>query len=115
MENLKTGTYYLVETKSPPGYQLLANPVKIAVTWLEGEMQVTVDDKTITSGEQDDQIYIVQKDDGNDEVHVTVYNSKNFLLPVTGGTAVFLGVALAGILIILGVMWHMGKKKKQNT
>lgn len=115
VENLKTGTYYLVETKSPPGYQLLANPVKIAVTWLEGEMQVTVDDKTITSGEQDDQIYIVQKDDGNDEVHVTVYNSKNFLLPVTGGTAVFLGVALAGILIILGVMWHMGKKKKQNT
>lgn len=111
VESLKTGTYYLVETKAPEGYQLLANPVKIDVTWLEDEMQVTVDDKTITSTEEDDQIYIVQNIDEADEVHVTIYNSRNFTLPVTGGTAVLLGAALVGIAVLMITMWRMGKKK----
>lgn len=111
VESLKTGTYYLVETKAPEGYQLLANPVKIDVTWLEDEMQVTVDDKTITSTEKDDQIYIAQKSDGPDEVQVKIYNSRNFTLPVTGGTAVLLGVALVGIAVLMITMWRMGKKR----
>ena len=111
VESLKTGTYYLVETKAPEGYQLLANPVKIDVTWLEDEMQVTVDDKTITSTEEDDQIYIVQNIDEADEVHVTIYNSRNFTLPVTGGTAVLLGAALVGIAVLMITMWRMGKKR----
>lgn len=111
VESLKTGTYYLVETKAPEGYQLLANPVKIDVTWLEDEMQVTVDDKTITSTEKDDQIYIAQKSDGPDEVQVKIYNSRNFTLPVTGGTAVLLGAALVGIAVLMITMWRMGKKK----
>lgn len=111
VESLKTGTYYLVETKAPEGYQLLANPVKIDVTWLEDVMQVTVDDKTITSTEEDDQIYIVQNSDEADEVHIKIYNSRNFTLPVTGGTAVLLGVALVGIAVLMITMWRLGKKK----
>ena len=111
VENLKTGTYYLKETKAPAGYQLLANPVKITVSWLDDEMQVTVDDKTITSSQEDDQIHIVQNPQGNDSVHIKIYNSRSFLLPVTGGTAAVFIAAAAGAAALLFGMWRLGKKK----
>ena len=111
--DLKTGTYYLVETEAPAGYQLLANPIKITVCWKGPVMEVTVDDKTITSQEEDDQIYIQQVPDGKDEVHIKIYNNKNFGLPLTGGTGTLLfggGVLLAMAVLFL-TLWKLGKKK----
>ena len=111
--DLKTGTYYLVGTEAPAGYQLLANPIKITVCWKGPVMEVTVDDKTITSQEEDDQIYIQQVPDGKDEVHIKIYNNKNFGLPLTGGTGTLLfggGVLLAMAVLFL-TLWKLGKKK----
>lgn len=105
IQGLKTGTYYLVETKSPKGYQLLANPVQIQVTWEGAVMHVTVDEKEVTSEETDKQIYIVKgtAKDEHDQVHITVYNSRSFSLPLTGGAGglAVMAAGIAGILFII--------------
>ena len=81
---LQMGTYYLEEIKSPDGYQLLAEPLKISLTE-EGE---------------------------EDEVYITVYNRKNYLLPSTGGSGILasLLIGMSGSLVILFKM--NGKKKR---
>lgn len=112
VQNLKTGTYYLVETKAPQGYQLLANPVKLDVTWEGSVMRVTVDGNSVTSQEEDDQIHIVQNTGSNDEVHVKIYNSRNFTLPLTGGSAWIFGGALLALAALIFILWRMGKKQK---
>ena len=116
IESLKTGTYYLVETKSPEGYQLLANPVKIEVTWEGKVMTVFVDGEKVTSEDGMNQIYIVQKENSTnhkDEVHITIYNSRNFSLPATGGGGVLMiGALLGGILLLIFAMWRMGSKER---
>jgi len=84
---LAYGTYYLIETESPEGYNLLSEPVAVpvnAVTHLT-------------------------------ENAVTVKNSAEFRLPETGGigTAVFTfggaGIIGAAAMVLLG-----GKKKKKK-
>ena len=113
VQNLKTGTYYLVETKAPQGYQLLANPVKIDVTWEGSIMKVTVDGKSVTSQEEDDQIHIVQHRTENDEVHVKIYNSRNFTLPLTGGNMIVYGGILLALAALIFILWRMGKRQKE--
>ena len=115
ISDLKTGTYYLVETEAPAGYQLLANPVKIEVTWLEKVMQVTVDGKTVTSDQEDDQIYIRQNTDENDEVHIKIYNSKGFTLPVTGGSIALVLAAACAMAFLFFAGWRAGRKKNGKS
>lgn len=119
IEKLKTGTYFLKETEAPEGYQLLVSPIRLEVTWeakkdtqgqtIGHEMKVSVDDKTITSGEKDKQIHIVQKgtDAGDrNEVHIKIYNSRRFILPITGGrgtaAAAAAMIGAAAVLVLLG-------------
>ena len=119
IEELQTGTYYLVETKSPLGYQLLASPIVIDVTWRDNAMQVTVDGKTVTETATDKQIYIVKQDEDHvrDEVHVTVYNSSSFALPLTGGAGSMTVILGAGIVLLLAAFWYLTRKssKKGNV
>lgn len=112
IKDLKTGTYYLTETKAPKGYQLPANPVKLDVTWEGAVMQVTVDGNSVTSEEEDDQIHITEHRAENDEVHVKIYNSRNFTLPLTGGNAWIFGGALLVLAALIFTLWRMGKKQE---
>ena len=115
--DLKAGTYYLVETKSPTGYQLLANPIKIELVRKGSHIQVAIDGTVYEPSETEDpkgDIYVVEQETQNDEVHITVYNNKNFGLPLTGGTGTLLfggGVLLAMAVLFL-TLWKLGKKKK---
>lgn len=121
IEKLKTGIYYPVETKSPEGYRLPANPVKIEVSQVGKTMKVQVDNREVTSDEPTDQIYIELGEDGelgaadrtNDQVHITIYNSKNFILPATGGAGILMMAAVAGgILLLLLAMWKMIREEE---
>ena len=114
VSDLKEGTYYLVETKAPNGYQLLANPVKIDVSWDGDTMAVSVDNKDIISEDPKDQIYIVRAAESNDQIHMKIYNSKNFSLPLTGSEGGFLimGGTLTVLATLLFILWKMGKRPR---
>ena len=106
---LKNGTYYLVETKTNNGYNLLKAPVevKIAATYTTKTTTTTVTDtsgKTTTTKVVSNERF---ENVGKNGVFKTVIkNSKGFTLPTTGGmgTVIFsvLGIALvlAGLLVI---------------
>ena len=94
--NLEPGTYRLTETKAHPGYNLLAQPIKIQFTQggtcsIDGQI---IDDKNKFT--QSDNIYTM---------HLTVLNRKTPELPHTGADApslwllIGMPLAVAGLLI----------------
>lgn len=94
--NLKPGTYRLTETKAHPGYNLLAQPIKIQFTQ---DGTCSIDGQVIPVGDkftQSDNIYTM---------HLTVLNRKTPKLPHTGADApslwllIGMPLAVAGLLI----------------
>ena len=94
--DLEPGTYRLTETKAHPGYNLLAQPIKIQFTQggtcsIDGQI---IDDKNKFT--QSDNIYTM---------HLTVLNRKTPELPHTGADApslwllIGMPLAVAGLLI----------------
>lgn len=120
-KGLSNGTYYLVETKTNDGYNLLKKPIAVILNvqyttttktesaWVEdgnGEKQVKseIKETTFTSADSTTQQGIkVQK----------VINKKGFTLPTTGGIGTFVftfaGIAMMAAAVILLIT---GKKKK---
>lgn len=118
---LSNGTYYLVETKTNDGYNLLKKPIEVILNvqyttitktesaWVEdtnGQKQVKseITETTFTSADSTTQQGIkVQK----------VINKKGFTLPTTGGIGTFVftfaGIAMMAAAVILLIT---GKKKK---
>lgn len=87
LNGLAAGTYWLVETQAPDGYNKLAAPVKI----------------TIHKDGQNQQEWTVDKDDVNEpDKIIDIENTTGALLPGTGGmgTAVFIVLGAALILIV---------------
>lgn len=95
-KDLEPGTYRLTETKAHPGYNLLAQPIKIQFTQggtcsIDGQI---IDDKNKFT--QSDNIYTM---------HLTVLNRKTPELPHTGADApslwllIGMPLAVAGLLI----------------
>ena len=89
------GTYYLIETEAPEGYNLLTEPVEVTIS---------------SNSHLDDDVATAEVIEGTS---VTVKNSAEFRLPETGGigTAIFTfggsGLIGAAAMVLLG-----GKKKK---
>lgn len=115
VEDLKPGTYYLVETKAPDDYQLPANPLEMIVTWVENTMTVTVNGNPIFTN-TDDQIHIELGQDGNrDQVHIKIYNNKGFSLPLTGGVGLsMLGAVIGAAAALLILLWFLGSRRKSK-
>lgn len=118
---LANGEYYLVETKTASGYNLLKAPVKVTLsiqettTWTDtyiydesGNMlKHTVDKKTTT---------FKDGDEVNDGVHtITVVNRKGFDLPTTGGFGTLLFSGIGVLLVVAGVGVLLSLKKKNRT
>ena len=120
---LANGEYYLVETKTASGYNLLKAPVKVTLsiqettTWTDtyiydesGNMlKHTVDKKTTT---------FKDGDEVSDGVHtITVVNRKGFDLPTTGGFGTLLFSGIGALLVVggVGVLMSTKKKKKGNA
>ena len=111
VSGLAKGTYYLVETKTKDGYNLLKAPVEVKIetsysltstTKTETKDGKTTTTTTITNGTTDAGVFTT-----------TVKNSKGFTLPTTGGIGTFVftfaGIAMMAAAVILLIT---GKKKK---
>ena len=119
VSGLANGDYWLVETKTNEGYNLLKNPVnvQIAATYTETETKTTVTTtdgtgKTTTTTTFDKTLS--NAGDSNSGVFTTtVKNSKGFALPTTGGIGTFVftfaGIAMMAAAVILLIT---SKKKK---
>lgn len=120
---LANGDYYLVETKTVDGYNLLTKPVKVKLdvtattTWQKtnvydasgnlvkhGTVTKTTFTHTSNNGDATKTELAVAK----------VVNRKGFTLPVTGGfgTLLFSGIGLLLVLAGVGVLFSL--KKKSN-
>lgn len=93
LNGLAAGTYYLVETKAPDGFNKLTDPIKVVIT-------KNGDSYTIAA-------------DGAEGNILTVKNSTGSLLPSTGGAGVivFAGVA---ILLVFGVVVSFVRDKRKT-
>lgn len=98
VNGLAEGTYYLVETKAPDGFNKLTAPVVIKIT---KSTDTEVNNWTITKDSTDEKDKIID-----------IENSTGSLLPSTGGAGVivFAGVA---ILLVFGVVVSFIRDKRK--
>ncbi len=117
---LANGKYYLVETKTASGYNLLKAPVEVTLSiqkttnWTDtyiydanGNMlKHTVEKKTTTfsGGDKD-----------SPEYTITVVNRKGFDLPTTGGFGTLLFSGIGVLLVVAGVGVLLSLKKKNRA
>ena len=126
VDGLANGTYYLVETKTNQGYNLLTAPVKVELniaykkTWDESleykdgvlvKYDVTEKEETFTNSG------VTDKDDGKTYGrHVTeIINRKGFKLPTTGGFGTLLFSGIGVLLVVGGIGVLMSIKKKKGN
>lgn len=98
VNGLAEGTYYLVETEAPTGFNKLTAPVEIKIT---------------KSADGDENNWTISKDGKvEDDKIIDIENSTGSLLPSTGGTGVivFAGVA---ILLVFGVVVSFIRDKRK--
>lgn len=117
---LDNATYYLVETKTKQGYNLLKEPYKAvlnltATITKETTKKITTDsvNETVTTETTTTTIYGTGEGATNGKFAVTVKNYKGFTLPTTGGIGTFVftfaGIAMMAAAVILLIT---SKKKK---
>lgn len=99
LNGLEAGTYYLVETKAPDGYNKISTPIKI-----------TIHRSTV---ENDETQWTLEADGATGHV-LTVKNNTGTILPSTGGRGTILFSIIAAILI-LGVGISFIKDKKTQA
>lgn len=113
VKGLENGTYYLKETKTLAGYNLLSEPFKITVDVQETTTWNT--DGTFTASGK------VVKTYGNNTTYSpenamgssTIINKKGFVLPQTGGMGYLLFCAVGIALIAGGAALIFGGRKKK--
>lgn len=119
---LSNGTYYLVETKTNAGYNLLSKPVKVelAIThetsWSKEKVWDT-DGNVFYKHSENTTTFTGTGWSNNKFDTTTVINRKGFTLPVTGGFGTLLFSGIGALLVVggIGVLMSTKKKKKGNV
>lgn len=115
---LDAGTYFLKEIKSPKGYSLLTNPIKVELIPAKDDtgkitdygFSLKVNDVAITAAEGD---HVTKLSANGGTATIAIENHKGFTLPATGGSGIFftLSVSAAGLL---AVTFYILKSKKKE-
>lgn len=92
IDGLAAGTYYLVETAAPEGYQLDATPIEVVIT-------ASSDDNATADS------LIVSK---------TIDNTKTPALPVTGGAGT-VAITAAGVVLVAGAAMLIVRARKSDN
>lgn len=100
VNGLAEGTYYLVETEAPAGYNKLTDPIKVAIT------------KSTTSNEDD---WTLSKGNApvNDKI-IDVENSTGSILPSTGGMGTIAFTVVAALLVLGVAVSFIRDRKREN-
>lgn len=118
---LANGTYYLVETKTNPSYNLLAKPVAVTLkvestTATKTETTtVTAADGTVTSTTKTTVTVTHSGTQGDNAQGIwdqTVVNKKGFTLPETGGMGTFVFTFVGIAMMAAAVILFITSKKK---
>lgn len=121
VDGLANGTYYLVETATVNGYNLLSGPVKVTIqvsyikSWtVKNEY---VGDTLVHQKETEYEEYFGGKEDapGNGYILTTIINRKGFNLPTTGGFGTLLFSGIGVLLVVAGVGVLLSLKKKNRA
>lgn len=116
LDGLSEGTYWVLETAAPDGYNKLSDPIRVVIS-------ATYDEDGVLTGhviDYGDKANGVSGDSqGTDTVHndghvITVENSKGALLPTTGGMGT-IGLTVLGVIIVAaGAIWIIRRNRKGN-
>ena len=120
-KGLADGTYYLVETETVNGYNLLSAPVKV-------ELSVSAKTEWTEENKYDNQGNLVKHDvtkkvttfENSQDTKIgytltTIINRKGFDLPVTGGFGTLLFSGIGVLLVVAGVGVLLSLKKKNRA
>ena len=118
VKGLKNGTYYLQETKTVTGYNLLKGRVSVPLTisttttWATDGVTDTITKKVYSSA-----TYTSADDDATTTslYNVNVINKKGLQLPQTGGIGTAMFIVLGGVLIAVGSYMLFVRGKKHNS
>lgn len=121
VDGLANGTYYLVETATVNGYNLLSGPVKVTI-------QVSYFKSWTVKNEYVGGTLVHQKETAYEEYFggsesdpkdgytlTTIINRKGFDLPTTGGFGTLLFSGIGVLLVVAGVGVLLSLKKKNRT
>ena len=122
VKGLANGTYYLVETETVNGYNLLSGPVKVTIqvsyskTWTAKD-KYDNDGKLIHHEESERKEYFGgdESEAGNSFTLTTIINRKGFNLPTTGGFGTLLFSGIGVLLVVAGVGVLLSLKKKNRA
>ncbi len=121
VDGLANGTYYLVETATVNGYNLLSGPVKVTIQVSYSESWTAKDDyvgdKLVHHEETLHKEYFggTDKVPGNGYILTTIINRKGFDLPTTGGFGTLLFSGIGVLLVVAGVGVLLSLKKKNRA
>lgn len=121
VDGLANGTYYLVETATVNGYNLLSGPVKVTIQVSYSESWTAKDDyvgdKLVHHEETLHKEYFggTDKVPGNGYILTTIINRKGFKLPTTGGFGTLLFSGIGVLLVVAGVGVLLSLKKKNRA
>ena len=114
VKGLKSGTYYLKETKAPDGYNKLLSDIKIEITARYNEATGELESYSVIYTYNGKPVTVTNNDQATSP-EVPVENKTGVQLPSTGSKGALM-VTLAGIVLfgVLTASKAFGKKKAKN-
>lgn len=121
-DGLKAGTYYLVETAAPDGYNKLTADIPVVITVKaqseETEpysISATVDSQTATVAHKVDNQITNADDDGtyDNDVTASIANNTGSLLPSTGGIGTTIFYVIGGCLVAAAAVILIARKRRR--